>query len=159
RTTAATPMPASTTGPTAAATVATTTPLLAGLRLVDGQGSAFNFFAIEGLNRRLSFCITSHLHEAEALGPPRVAIHNDLHGLHRAVRRKKLVEVAVARVVGEVADVQFLTHQRTPEKTAGPSQSKATGPARNDWEGKSRKGCAQRSSNHGSVRPEPMEVS
>src|SRR5215475_14336924 len=88
-TTTATTVPAST---TPAATV-TTAPILARLRLVDGQGSAFNFFPIEGLNSRLGFRITSHLYEPEALGPPCVSVHDDLHGLDRAVRRKELIEI------------------------------------------------------------------
>src|SRR5262249_37797994 len=95
-TTTAATVPASTTPPppppasTPPAATVTTATVLARLRLVDGQGPAFNFFPIEGLNSRLGFRITSHLYEPEALGPPRVSVHDDLHGLDRAVRRKEL---------------------------------------------------------------------
>src|SRR5206468_7433871 len=99
---------------TPAATAARATPaaaaLLARLGLVDCQGSALDVFAVQRLNGRLGLLVRLHLHEAEPLRPASVAVHDDLRGLHRAVRREHLFERAVRNLVGKVTHIQLLAH-------------------------------------------------
>src|SRR6516225_10779952 len=97
-----------TTAAGAATVPAPTATILPRLGLINRQGPAFDLLAAEGLNRSLGFRITSHLHEAESLGPPCVTVHDDLRRLHGAMWREQVLQVAFARVVRQVAHVQFL---------------------------------------------------
>src|SRR5579885_349769 len=99
-----------------AAAAAAAAALGLGPGLVDGQGAAARLLAVQGGDGRLGLLVVLHLHEAEALGAARVAVHDHLGGLHRAVGLEQGGEFRVGHPVAQVADVQLLTHLRTPEK-------------------------------------------
>ena len=71
----------------------------------EQEARAARLRAVEGGDGGLGLLLGLHLHEAEALGPPGVAVHDDLRRLHGAVRRKHLFQVAVSHAVGQVPDV------------------------------------------------------
>src|SRR5206468_959835 len=93
--------------PTAAAT-------RLGPGLVDREGPAARLPAVEGGDGGLGLLVAAHLHEPEALGPARVPVHDHLGRLHGAVGPEHRREIAVGHAVAQVADVQLLTHVRTP---------------------------------------------
>src|SRR5262249_43159095 len=105
---AAAPRPAA----VAAAAAATPTPAAFSLRpgLVDRQGAAVDLRPVEGGDRGLRLLVALHLDEAEPLGSAGVAVHDHLGRHDGAVRLEDLGQVAVAHLVAEVADVQFLRH-------------------------------------------------
>src|SRR5438105_3928611 len=78
---------------TAAAAAATATATAAfglGPRLIDGKRASFDLFAVESGNGGLGLLIAPHFHEAESFGSARVAVHDDLCGLHSAVGLENL---------------------------------------------------------------------
>src|SRR5438876_1144160 len=70
------PAAAAATTAAAAATVFTWT------SFIDGQLSAVDLFAVEPVDRRLSFLRAAHFHKPETLRATGVAIHDDLDRLH-----------------------------------------------------------------------------
>src|SRR5207237_521668 len=78
----------------AKAAAATAAAALLGPGLIDRQRPAVNFLAIHRGDGRLGFLVGAHFDEAKALGTAGVAVHDDLGGLDRAVRREHLFEVA-----------------------------------------------------------------
>jgi hypothetical protein len=62
-----------------------------GTGLVDGEGPAIDFLAIEGGNGGLGLGVRVHLDEAEPLGATGVAVHDDLSRLHCTVRLEELL--------------------------------------------------------------------
>src|SRR5262249_13861481 len=78
--TAAAAPPAAVTAPPAAAAA------LLGPGLVDGQRPPVDLLAAEGGDGGLGLLVGAHLHEAEALGAARVAVHDHLRGHHGPVR-------------------------------------------------------------------------
>jgi hypothetical protein len=54
--------------------------------------------------------VGTHLDEAEALRAAGVAVHHDLGRIDRSVLSERLLQVVVANVVREIADVQFIAH-------------------------------------------------
>src|SRR5262245_25311854 len=85
-TTAAVTAAISATGAAPSAPVAAATSVLTRPGLVDGEVAAVHIFAVEGGDSGLRLLVTAHLDEAEALGPARVPVHDDLSRLHRPVR-------------------------------------------------------------------------
>jgi hypothetical protein len=94
--------------PTAAAAV------FARAGFVDSEGAAAVLLAVEGGDGRLSLVIRGHLDEPEALGPPGVAIVDDLRGNHGPVLSEQLLEFRAIHLVAEVPDVKLLTHYASP---------------------------------------------
>src|SRR5437016_2370017 len=80
---------------TALAAPAAAAPVLAGLGLVDRQGTAPHLLAAQGGDGGLGLLVTAHLHEAEPLGAAGVPVHDDLGRLHRAVLPEHLLQHAV----------------------------------------------------------------
>jgi hypothetical protein len=97
---------------TAASSAART--ILAGTGLVDGEGPAAVLLAVQGRDGGLGFFIGSHLDETESLAAPGVAIVDDLRRDDRAVRTKQLFQLGAIDLIAQVADVQLLTHCRSP---------------------------------------------
>src|SRR5262249_45523913 len=106
--------PSVTAAPAGAA--APTAPVFPGLGLVDRQPAAVHLLVAEPLDGRLGLLVAAHLDEAEALGAAGVPVHDDLGRLHRAELPEQLLQRAVGRAVGEVADVQLLAHGGPPGK-------------------------------------------
>src|SRR5438105_2271519 len=95
---------AAATAPAATAAIATATAataaVLFGLGLIDRRGAAVHLFAVHRGDGGLRLLVAAHLDEAEALGPARVAVHDDLRRLDRAVRREHLFQRTVGHAVG-----------------------------------------------------------
>ena len=103
---------------TAAAAVAAARTVFARTRFVDDDGTAFQRLAVHAVDRGLRLGIRAHLHEAEALGATGVAVHHDLGGGHVAVLRERLLQRFVAHRVRQVADIEFVTHERSPQQNS-----------------------------------------
>src|SRR5262245_19928361 len=91
-----------------AATATAATALLTGTSLVDDEGPAFEFGAVEvldGLVRAIG-----HFHEAKAARAAGLAVGNDLGRGHGAVRAEHFAEVILGDAKGKVTDIQFLRH-------------------------------------------------
>src|SRR5205823_352272 len=72
--------------------------------------------AVEPLDGGLRLGVGPHLDEAEPLGAVRVPIDDDLGALHRAELGEQRLQLGLVDVVGQVAHVQLLAHDRTPER-------------------------------------------
>src|SRR5205085_4784006 len=83
---------------------------------VHGECSPVELLAVEGGNGRLSFVIIVHLDKAKAFRAAGIPVHDDLRRLNRAMRSKQSLQIAVRRVIGQVANVQFLGHAWPPFK-------------------------------------------
>ena len=81
-----------------------------GTGFVDGEAATIDLLAVEGGDGGLGLLVAAHLDEAEALGPPRVPVHDDLRRLDGAVLIEHLLQIAVGHRVGQVAHVQLLAH-------------------------------------------------
>ena len=71
--------------------------------------------AVESLDRRLSLGVRVHLDETEPPAAPRVTIFDEMGAPHRAEPGEHRLQVGLVDVVGEVADIQSLPHDGTPE--------------------------------------------
>src|SRR5262249_11343954 len=91
------------------------------LGLVHRQRPAVHLFTVEGGDGCLGLLLSLHLDEGEALGPPRVAVRDDLGHLHRAVLAEQMLQVTGSDRVGQVADVQFSAHVGPPKEVIGAS--------------------------------------
>src|SRR5690606_14628201 len=101
-------------GATTAAVAAAARTRLAGTSLIDRQATAVGLPVVEAVDGGLRLGIAAHLHEAEALAAPRLAIRDDLGALDGAVLREQLLQVRAVHAVREIPDVQFLAHLLTP---------------------------------------------
>src|SRR5262249_7302094 len=82
--------------------------------LVDGQGTAAVRSAVERVDRGLCLVVVGHLHKPEASTPTTELVDDHLATRHRPVGLEQLHEVVAGGVVGQVADVDVLTHDRWP---------------------------------------------
>src|SRR5207237_199721 len=108
------------TAPTTARPAAAAAAIGLGPRLVDRQCPPTRVLPVEGGDGGLCFGVTAHLDEAEALRAARVAVHDHLCRLYRAVRLEELHQVAVGHRIIQVADIQFLTHSQRSLKDDPP---------------------------------------
>jgi hypothetical protein len=124
-TTVATTATATVAATAAAATAATTEAartLFAGTGFVHDHGTAVDGLTVHAVDGGLSFRVRAHFHEAEALGATGFAVHHDLGRCHGAKRRNGLEQRIVAHRIGQITDVQFVTHgepSKDPEKPCG----------------------------------------
>src|SRR5262249_5351569 len=91
---------------------AATAPRLAGLGLVDCEAPAVDLLILQTLDGLLRLGLAAHLHEAEALAPTRVAVHDDLRTLHDSEPGEQLLQVGVADLIGQIPDIQFPAHHQ-----------------------------------------------
>src|SRR3954471_19512493 len=110
-TAAAAPTAIAATAATATATAAATT-LLAGAGLVHGEAATLEIAPVERGDGGLRLLVVAHLHEAEALGAPGVTIHDHLGGIHGAVLREHVLQIAVAKAIRQVTNVELSSHAR-----------------------------------------------
>src|SRR5271157_2783424 len=107
-----------TTAIAAATAIAATTAgtRLAGPRFVHGQSPPVVILIVKTANRLLRLGIGVHLDKTEALAASRVTVGDDLSTLDRSELREELLKIRTADLVGQVPDVQFLTHHQSPER-------------------------------------------
>src|SRR5262249_51336457 len=112
---APTAAPATAAVPTASAAPAAAS-FLARPGFIDRQRPTADLLAVERLNGVLGFLVAAHLHEAEALGSTRVAIHDDLRRLDRAVWGEHRLQRGIGHVVSQIPNVQLPAHGGPPRK-------------------------------------------
>ena len=71
---------------------------------------------VESTDGLLSLGIGVHLDKTEALTTPCVTVGDDLSTLDRPELGKELLKIRIIDLVGQVPDVQFLTHHQAPER-------------------------------------------
>lgn len=122
---------------------------------------------VESLDRRLSLGVRVHLDEAEPLRAVRIPIYDDLCALHGAVLGEHRLQVGLVDVVGEVAHIQFLPHDRTPKRKADDPRDafrveKKGASAKAHWLDKRREGSSDRIGKsqrcHSVVRPTDQRI-
>ena len=115
-TTATAAEPAATARRTSAATATAkaTRTLFAWACLIDHEGAAVNGLAVHAVDARLSLCVRTHFHKAEALGTAGVTVHHHLGRCDGAELCECLLEIFVANAVCEIADVKFIAHVGAP---------------------------------------------
>ena len=113
---AATATAAAATTAVAATTTTATAAIFAGLGFVDGETPSIMIVVVKTFDRRLRLGFRVHLHEAEPLRAIRVPIDDDLRALHGPELREQAFKVGLVHAVGEVAHVQLLAQDQTPER-------------------------------------------
>jgi hypothetical protein len=112
-TTAATTTVAAT---TVAATTTTATSAgrtwLHGTRLVDYQATATQRCSVHAFDSSKCFGIAAHFDETKTFGATGIALHHDFGAGNSTELSKRLFKIAVAYRIRQVADVQFVAHER-----------------------------------------------
>src|SRR5450830_239854 len=83
---------------------------------VDHHAAATEGLTIHAVDGGLCFGVARHFHKAETLRAAGVTLHHDFGAGHSTKLAKSLFQVVVAHRVRQVADVQFVAHQGTPQK-------------------------------------------
>src|SRR5436305_168319 len=108
---AAATVPAAPTATTDAAIAATAATGFTRFGFVHGQPTAVVLLIVEPLDRRLSLGLGIHLDKAESLAAARITVLNHLGALHRSVLSEPAFQVGRGYRVGQVANIQFLSHE------------------------------------------------
>jgi hypothetical protein len=110
---------AATTTTVAAATTAVTTTAtsagrtwLHGTRLVDYQATATQRCSVHAFDSSKCFGIAAHFDETKTFGATGIALHHDFGAGNSTELSKRLFKIAVAYRIRQVADVQFVAHER-----------------------------------------------
>jgi hypothetical protein len=113
-TTAATTTVAAATTTTAVPTTATSAgrTWLHGTRLVDYQATATQRCSVHAFDSSKCFGIAAHFDETKTFGATGIALHHDFGAGNSTELSKRLFKIAVAYRIRQVADVQFVAHER-----------------------------------------------
>src|ERR1043166_2263731 len=88
-----------------ATAVTTTTAFLARTGFIDGEFTAFPFFAIQSLDGRRGAFLGVHGRKSEPSGAAGDFVHDDIDLVHRAMRGKHVAQVVFGDVKGKVPNV------------------------------------------------------
>jgi hypothetical protein len=108
---------AATTTTAAVTTAAATGTWLHRTRFVHDHVATVNRLAVHAADRCLRFCIAGHFDKAEAFGTAAVAVGHDFGRLDLTEGAEGVLQRVVGHRVGEVANVKFLAHERTFQKS------------------------------------------
>jgi hypothetical protein len=113
-TTAATTTVAAATTTTAVTTAATSAgrTWLHGTRLVNYQATATQRCSVHAFDSSKCFGIAAHFDETKTFGATGIALHHDFGAGNSTELSKRLFKIAVAYRIRQVADVQFVAHER-----------------------------------------------
>jgi hypothetical protein len=113
-TTAATTTVAATTVAATTTTAATSAgrTWLHGTRLVDYQATATQRCSVHAFDSSKCFGIAAHFDETKTFGATGIALHHDFGAGNSTELSKRLFKIAVAYRIRQVADVQFVAHER-----------------------------------------------
>ena len=111
-TTATTVAAATTTTTTVATAAGTWRTCLHGACFVDNQATTTQRCAVHAFNSGLCFGITAHFHKTKTFGTTSVALHHDFGAGHSTELSERLLKIAVAYRIRQIADVQFIAHER-----------------------------------------------
>jgi hypothetical protein len=105
---------ATTTTTTAVPTTATSAgrTWLHGTRLVDYQATATQRCSVHAFDSSKCFGIAAHFDETKTFGATGIALHHDFGAGNSTELSKRLFKIAVAYRIRQVADVQFVAHER-----------------------------------------------
>jgi hypothetical protein len=107
---------AATTTATAVTTTATATSAgrtwLHGAGLIDYQATATQRCAVHAFDSSKCFGITAHFDETKTFGATSIALHHDFGASYSTELSKRLFKIAVAYRIRQIADVQFVAHER-----------------------------------------------
>src|SRR5207237_4676273 len=112
--TVATAAPASAVSTAASAPSAAAIAFFARAGFIDGKGSSAMLLAVEGVDGVLRFVVVGHLDKSESLAASGFAIVDDLRRNDLTILTEKLFQLRAVHAVAQVADIQLLTHQRSP---------------------------------------------
>ena len=112
-----------TTAATVAATTTTTTTTVATATsawrtslhrtgFVDHQAAATQRCAVHAFNSSKGFGIAAHFHKSKTFGTTCIALHHDFGAGHSTELSERLLKIAVAYRIRQIADVQFIAHER-----------------------------------------------
>src|SRR6218665_196992 len=82
-----------------------------GAGFVDHQITAAEVLAMHALDRGLRLCVAAHFDQTQTLGAAGVALHHALGAADRAVLAEGLLQVFVAKGIGQIAHVKFVAHE------------------------------------------------
>jgi hypothetical protein len=113
-TTAATTTVAAATTTTAVTTAATSAgrTWLHGTRLVNYQATATQRCSVHAFDSSKCFGIAAHFDETKTFGATGIALHHDFGAGNSTELSKRLFKIAVAYRIRQIADVQFVAHER-----------------------------------------------
>jgi hypothetical protein len=113
-TTAATTTVAAATTTTAVPTTATSAgrTWLHGTCLVDYQATTTQRCSVHAFDSSKCFGIAAHFDETKTFGATGIALHHDFGAGNSTELSKRLFKIAVAYRIRQVADVQFVAHER-----------------------------------------------
>src|SRR5204863_5085809 len=77
---------------------------------INFEGLVMEVRAVECLLRGLGRLISGHSHEGKAPRLARGSVNDQVHIVHRAVRREEVLKIVFSDVSGEVSDKQFVLH-------------------------------------------------
>jgi hypothetical protein len=110
---------AATTVAAAATTAAVTTTAtsagrtwLHGTRLVNYQATATQRCSVHAFDSSKCFGIAAHFDETKTFGATGIALHHDFGAGNSTELSKRLFKIAVAYRIRQIADVQFVAHER-----------------------------------------------
>jgi hypothetical protein len=105
---------AATTTATAVTTTATSAgrTWLHGAGLIDYQATATQRCAVHAFDSSKCFGITAHFDETKTFGATSIALHHDFGASYSTELSKRLFKIAVAYRIRQIADVQFVAHER-----------------------------------------------
>jgi hypothetical protein len=81
-------------------------------RFVHHEATTAQRCAIHAFNSCQSFGIAAHFYETKTFRAASVALHHDLGASHSTELSKRLLKIAVAYRIRQIADVQFVAHER-----------------------------------------------
>jgi hypothetical protein len=85
---------------------------LHGTRLVDYQATATQRCSVHAFDSSKCFGIAAHFDETKTFGATGIALHHDFGAGNSTELSKRLFKIAVAYRIRQVADVQFVAHER-----------------------------------------------
>jgi len=89
---------------------------LAGSGLVHGETTPAVILIVKTTDGLLGLGIGVHLDESETFTTPCVTVGDHLSALDRPELGEELLKIRIVDLVGQVPDVQFLTHHQAPER-------------------------------------------
>jgi hypothetical protein len=85
---------------------------LHGTGLIDYQATATQRCAVHAFDSSKCFGITAHFDETKTFGATSIALHHDFGASYSTELSKRLFKIAVAYRIRQIADVQFVAHER-----------------------------------------------
>ena len=79
---------------------------------VDHQAAATQRCAVHAFNSSKGFGIAAHFHKSKTFGTTCIALHHDFGAGHSTELSERLLKIAVAYRIRQIADVQFIAHER-----------------------------------------------